>query len=311
MAIYETFSKRQKKLASQGKSDPYRYDIFPQPLRVQIKNLLVQSLGESYQRGHLDSNVVRRWVGIHETLSHEYGVSELAEGVTAQAKCLNFFLECQKTEECLDFVELCLIWIKQLVQLYLGWGGSYKAQSKQCEQAISEVNYRLREHGVGYQFENGKLIRVDSQFIHAEVVKPALLLLHDAGFAGPSEEFLQAHEHYRAKRYPEAIAGALKAFESSMKGICNVRQWEYPEGATAKVLIDLIFSKQLLPSSLSSQFSGLRSVLESGLPTVRNKQGGHGQGKDPVTIPSHIAAYALHLAASNIVMLVEAHKALK
>jgi hypothetical protein len=137
------------------------------------------------------------------------------------------------------------------------------------------------------------------------------LLLHDAGFAGPSEEFLQAHEHYRAKRYPEAIAGALKAFESSMKGICNVRQWEYPEGATAKVLIDLIFSKQLLPSSLSSQFSGLRSVLESGLPTVRNKQGGHGQGKDPVTIPSHIAAYALHLAASNIVMLVEAHKALK
>jgi hypothetical protein len=63
MAIYETFSKRQKKLASQGKSDPYRYDIFPQPLRVQIKNLLVQSLGESYQRGHLDSNVVRRWVG--------------------------------------------------------------------------------------------------------------------------------------------------------------------------------------------------------------------------------------------------------
>ena len=63
--------------------------------------------------------------------------------------------------------------------------------------------------------------------------------------------------------------------------------------------------------SLASHFSGLRSVLESGLPTVRNKQGGHGQGENPVVIPSYLAAYALHLAASNIVMLLEAHKALK
>jgi hypothetical protein len=96
-----------------------------------------------------------------------------------------------------------------------------------------------------------------------------------------------------------------------MKGVCDVRKWKYQEGVTAKGLIDVIFSKELIPSSLASQFTGLRSVLESGVPTVRNRQGGHGQGKDPVAIPSHLAAYALHLAASNIVMLVEAHKALK
>lgn len=127
----------------------------------------------------------------------------------------------------------------------------------------------------------------------------------------PDPKILQAHEHYRAKRYPEAIAGALKSFESTMKGICDTRNWNYPGNVTAKGLIEVIFSKELIPSSLVSQFSGLRSVLESGLPTVRNKQGGHGQGKDPVAIPSHLAAYALHLAASNIVMLLEAHKALK
>ena len=57
----------------------------------------------------------------------------------------------------------------------------------------------------------------------------------------------------------------------------------------------------------------LRSVLESGLPTVRNKTkgSGHGQGKELINIPGHLAAYALHLAASNIVLLVEAHKSVK
>ena len=58
-------------------------------------------------------------------------------------------------------------------------------------------------------------------------------------------------------------------------------------------------------------FGGLRRVLESGSPTVRNKAGGHGQGSTTVTIPSHLAAYALHLCGSNIVFLVEAHKAMK
>jgi hypothetical protein len=96
-----------------------------------------------------------------------------------------------------------------------------------------------------------------------------------------------------------------------MKGICDDRKWKYAADITAKGLIELIFSKGLIPSYVTSQFTGLRSVLESGLPAVRNKQGGHGQGKDPVEIPSHLAAYALHLAASNIVMLLEAHKALK
>lgn len=312
MAIYETFSKRQKKLSRQGEPDPYRYDIFPPPLRVQVTNLLVGVLENFYDRfGHQNSASASRWGSIHDTLAHEYGVFELAKGKTVQDKCLSFFLQAGKCEECLDVVELGFRQIHDMAAAYLRQGKPWDLERKHCENTIAELNYRLREHGVGYQFENGRIIRVDSQFIHSEVVKPALSLLYDIGFAGASEEFLQAHEHYRAKRYPEAIAGALKAFESTMKGICDLREWDYPEGTTAKGLITVIFSQELIPSSLESQFSGLRTVLESGLPTIRNKQGGHGQGKDPVPIPSHLAAYALHLAASNIVMLLEAHKALK
>lgn len=311
MAIYERFSTRQKKLSKQGDPDPYCYDIFPQPLRVQVINLLSSTLGDYDREDYPDNAAAPRWDHIHRTLAHEYGVFEIAEGRNPQKRCITFFLKTNDVEKCLDFVELGFRWVCILVKKYSESQGGYAEEQERCEQAIKELNYRLREHSLGYQFEEGKIIRVDSQFIHAEIVKPAIALLHEIGFAGASEEFLQAHEHYRVKRYPEAIAGALKSFESTMKGICDVRKWKYPEGATAKGLIDVIFTNELIPSSLASQFSGLRSVLESGLPTVRNKQGGHGQGKDPVAIPSHLAAYALHLAASNIVMLLEAHKALK
>ncbi len=278
---------------------------------MQVINLLNSTLGDYASEDYPDRAAAPRWDHIHRTLAHEYGAFELAEGRNPQKKCITFFLKSSNVEKCLDFVELGFRWVCVLVNKYSEAQGVYANQQEECEEAIKELNYRLREHSLGYQFEEGKIIRVDSQLIHAEIVKPAIALLHEIGFAGASEEFLQAHEHYRAKRYPEAIAGALKSFESTMKGICDVRKWKYPDSATAKGLIDVIFSKELIPSSLASQFSGLRSILESGLPTVRNKQGGHGQGKDQVATPSHLAAYALHLAASNIVMLVEAHKALK
>ena len=52
---------------------------------------------------------------------------------------------------------------------------SYDA-SERADEAIAELNARLHEHGIGYVFEGGEIIRVDSQLLHAEAVKPALIL---------------------------------------------------------------------------------------------------------------------------------------
>ena len=57
---------------------------------------------------------------------------------------------------------------------------------------------------------------------------------------------------------------------------------------------------------MQSHFTGLRSTLESGVPTVRNKLSGHGQGAEEINVPDYIAAYALHLTASNILLLAKA-----
>jgi hypothetical protein len=75
--------------------------------------------------------------------------------------------------------------------------------------------------------------------------------------------------------------------------------------------MDILFSKRLAPPEMESHFAGLRSAMESGLPTLANRTSRHGQGPTSVEIPSHYAAYALHLVASNIVFLIECHKAMK
>jgi hypothetical protein len=141
------------------------------------------------------------------------------------------------------------------------------------------------------------------------MVAPAIAPLHQAGFTGPNDEFLGAHEHYRHGRHEEALVEALKAFESTMIAICDTRKWQYPKGPTAKQLIGVILDNGLVPSYQNNQFNSLATLLE-GLPTVRNKQAGHGQGSNPRSVPNYLAAYGLHLAAANIVLLVEAHKAL-
>lgn len=54
---------------------------------------------------------------------------------------------------------------------------------------------------------------------------------------------------------------------------------------------------------MQNQFSSLRILLESGVPTIRNKEGGHGQGDEVTNVPEHLASYTLHLTASNLLFL--------
>ena len=185
---------------------------------------------------------------------------------------------------------------------------------RRIDGAIAELNQRFQEHAIGYQYQSGRIVRMDSQYLHAETVKTAVSLLHDTGFAGPLDEFMEAHKHYREGNGKAAIVSANNAFESTMKAICDKRGWGYDrDRATAKSLIDTLFSNGLIPSSMQSHFAGLRATLEGGLPTARNRMAGagHGQGAEPVDVPKHIVSYALHLAATNIVFLIEAHNASK
>ncbi len=301
MPIYETFSKRQKRRRRLSKTDVFQYTDLPMAFRVQVIHIWNDTIGGKEEA----------WKFMHDTLAREMGVFNLGESYQNPSAQCQYFLLNTDTDSALDIIELSFRIIDQGIRKLDSYDKQRHGIKQEPDDAIQELNQRFLEHSIGFQFAGGELVRIDSQYIHEEAVKPAILLLQEAGFRGASDEFLRAHEHYRKGRNKEAIAEALKAFESAMKAICDVREWTYPENATAVPLVKILLEKGLIPKDLESHFSALRTAMESGLPTVSNRTSRHGQGKEPKEIPSYFAAYALHLAASNIVFLVEAHKSTK
>jgi hypothetical protein len=219
------------------------------------------------------------------------------------------FLTSKDTDRVLDVIELSFRLVEKMTQGFQY--SSYAHPKISPAKAITELNVRFLEHAVGYQYESGQLIRKDSELLHTEVVRPTLQLLADTRFQGANSEFLAAHQHYRAGRHKECLNECLKALESTLKIICQQRNWAFAPGASAKDLLDTCFAKGLLPPLLQSHFSSVRNTLESGVPTLRNKLAGHGQGAVDVLLPSYYAGYALHLTGAAILFVVQAEGDLK
>ena len=272
--------------------DIYTYNEIPKPLRVQITHIWARFLNDQYIE-----NTEANYKPIVDILHSEYGVYKLANASNIVDELWSFLLNETDFEKVLDVVEISFNIIEN------------KGFSKSLiDDAIEELNHRFKEHGVGYQYENRQIISVNSQLIHAEVVRPALQLFSDKDYTGVEQEFLKAHEHYRKRNSEEALNECLKSFESVMKSICEKRNWDYDERTTASSLINVCLENNLIPSYWLSHYSALRSLLESSVPTARNRLSGHGQGSDIRSVPDYLVAYMLHMTASAIVFLVEAEK---
>ena len=306
MPIFDIFSKRQKKLRGET-PDVYSYDTLPTPLRVQIVHIMHDVLGNQEQYMSFD-NSREAYNFITDALCREYGEFRLPANYYGHKNkmmdLVNFFLQEEDVEKALDVIELSFLVVDTYTRdrNYLSKNNS----SDDADRAIGELNDRFREHGVGYYYANGKIVRVDSEFVHSEVVQPALRILNREEYAGAQQEFLQAHKHYRAGRTKEALNECLKSLESVMKSICDRRGWSYDQGAGANKLIGICFDNGVVPSFWQTQFTALRSLLEGGVPTARNRLGGHGQGAAPKPVPRHIAGYVLHMTAAAVVFLAEA-----
>jgi len=296
MPIFDLFSKRQKRLRGDV-PDVFVYDDVPQPLRVQLVQILQDGIGP-------DQEYLQFYSGIHKTLCREYGVFSLTKERRSSdwEAVANYLLQTEDVEHVIDIVEVGLRAVDTVIR-QRNW--QYIGCSVSPDDTISEANSRFKEHGVGFEYISGEMIRVDSQLIHNDVVKPALKLLSDKRFKGANEEFLKAHEHYRHGRNKECLTECLKAFESTMKIICDIKGWGCQPRDTAKKLIETCMNNGLFPTFLQSHVGNLRAILESGVPTVRNKLGGHGQGSAVTSVSDATARFALHSTATNIVMFVE------
>ena len=303
MAIIDLFSKRQKRLRGET-PDIFTYDKFPQPLRVQIVHIIRDAIGED---GYGSDKAEKTYEFIHETICREYGVFRLGKGYNErhQEQLLNYLLQTENTEEVIDITELTFKYIDRIIRERFNEFRHYTHPKVEPDEAIAELNDRLKEHGVGYSFTGGEILRIDSTYIHKEITKPTISLLNSRKFKGANEEYLKAHEHYRHGRNKECLTECLKAFESTLKVICKEKGWTFNQTDTAKKLIQICFQNDLVPSFTQNQFTSLQSLLESGIPTIRNKLGGHGQGQTPQKVDDEMTRYGLNLTGSNIIFLIE------
>jgi Domain of unknown function (DUF7014) len=214
----------------------------------------------------------------------------------------------------IDFIEAC----------FQSWGNCGE------QRGVDAINEILRDSATGFELtpfvtiqtdkpggmfgrnvgrviehQYPQMIRVDSQYLHRETVQPAIGILSDSRFQCANQEFLAAHEHFRHGRFQECLNECLKVFESTLKIICHAKKWPYQQTDAAKQLIQICLNNGLIPTFGQQQLTSLRTLLESGIPTTRNKLSGHGQGVQPVDVPEAVAKYALHLTATTVVLLAE------
>jgi hypothetical protein len=313
--VLNTYSKRRKTAMQKDTQEIYTYDLIPNVLKVQIVHIWYSVLGNEEKYFALANESIRlTYKNLVEIIREEIGVFILPPSarhrqITFLEELVEYFLKEKDTGRILDVIELSFQFINKFVR---NFRYQFRQDSEEvADQAIDDLNMRFKEYALGYRFERPFVIRIDSQFLHIEVVKPTLKLLTKPEYAGAQEEFSTACDHYKHGRKKEVLDACLKAFDSMMKAICKKRGWNHHPNATASPLIKTCLQNKLIPDFFQSKAESFQSLLESGVPTIGNKLSRHGQGNEVIEIANSIVAYALHETASILVLLDQAETELK
>lgn len=311
MPLPNLFSRR-KRLQSGGQ-DVYVYDNMPQRARVQFVQTIYEAVGPYREGGYLDAGSpgIKVYNTITSAMRKEQAVFALPPSgdpyTNADKEFFDWFLNEKNIDSVIDGIEVTCRALEILVA-----SNRYEFQNYAkipVKDAIDEINARFLEEGFGYQYHSEQVIRVDTMALHQGVVVPALTLLSDRKYATAEREFLAAHGAYRARDYETCLIECAKAFESVLKIIGTERGWRITPNDPSKKLLDAAYASGFIEPALQAEFTALRSLLESAVPVVRNRMGGHGAGTVPRNVPGHFASLQLHQTAAMILFLAEHHKA--
>ncbi len=297
IVVYRLYSERNKN--EKGELDVYKYEGFSEAFRNQCFYIL-EDVFDPY---HMDKNI---WGQVHDNFAREKGLKSLYSIHSDSKSNCEVYIAKANDKDFLDFIDFSFCVIDKYCRNINGYVYNYLAK---VNDAIVELNDRFRQHNYGYEFINGEVIRIDTRVLHENVIKPTLKLLYEEEFEGADEEFLKAFEYRRKGDNKNAILEALKAFESTMKTICDKKGYAYDKTKdTAQKLISILEKSGFYPSYLNSHLTNIRTTLETGLPVLRNKNSGHGQGITVVNISDEFTEYALNLAATNILLLTKIYR---
>lgn len=288
-----------------GEPEVYIYDNFPKEFRNQVYYIMKDVIKPYCSYGCSDL-----WNAMHDAFAREKGLKKLGSyectwNTSYGEYNIEEYLDCSSNTDVLDFIDFIFsIFNKVLRETKPDRQYDYDSKKK-VDDAIEELNFRFKQHKLGYEFVNGEIIRIDTTLIHNNIIKPALKLIYDEDFSGAEEEMRRAFECRRKADNKNAILEAGKAFESTMKVICDKKGYTYDKDKdTAQKLIETLEINGFYPAYMKAHLTSIRTTLKTGVPVVRNKNSGHGQGSTVIDVPDEFAEYAINLAAANIVLLV-------
>lgn len=174
---------------------------------------------------------------------------------------------------------------------------------------VDSINKLFLYYALGYEIVPVKemppfqVIRKDTQFTHAGMTKPALLLLADEEFAHAEKQFRDAHREFQEGNHADAVTDASATVESVLKVVLGVDE------GNPKDLLNRAADEGYFPSFMESS-SGQWANLFLELPSIRHRLGdAHGKDKPPDTSElERYARLALNLAASHILFIVNEYR---
>jgi hypothetical protein len=301
----DLYSKRNKKPI-----DVYVYDSISEKLKNQIEYIWKKYVGQ------LDSESQEEfWKLVNRTVCEEHGKKTLKPKEFGSKfhdwyKVESYFDSLENVDECLDVIEIIFRFILKIPKIAeennIRILGEYDT-----EEVFEDLNTRFLENGVGYTFQDKRIVRIDNLLLHKEILLETLQFLSTKTFSNANEEFLNAHSHFRHRRYKECINDCLKSLETTLKIICSENGWPYNITDTSKKLLETCTNNKLVPTFLTSHYTSLLSTIESGVPSIRNKLTGHGQGSNKIQVPDHFASYVLYLTGTTINFLISCQKEIK
>jgi hypothetical protein len=308
MALPDLFSRRKRSQERTG-TDVYQYEKMPPAARVQFCQIMQDAIGP-YGEGSYDTTPgARVYNELVRLMRREKAVFVLppSGGTFSEPdkEFFNWFLNEADNNRVLDAVELACRALEVIVEPDEFHFREYVKTA--TKDAISELNARFLESGFGYQYASGQVIRIDSQFVHGEIVVPALAVLSGKAYRSAEKEFLAAHSAYRDQDYEACLVECGKAFESVLKVIAAERGWAVQANDPAKKLLDAAYAAGFIDPVLQAEFTALRGLLESSVPVLRNKMAGHGAGQVTRNVPRHFASLQLHQTAAMILFLADHH----
>lgn len=300
-SLYSRRHKKEKNLFP----DVFTYEQVPEKLKITLYKIFDRAFQFTASVSY-SSNQFDFYKAIHNELCEEHSKHHLGKKQPYvpgdyRENVINEFLY---GNDFLLVVDLINLVCDSLLGAYHQFGRS------DILEFIREINQRMLEHGFGYQYEDGLLIRIDSKHTHTEIIKPALSLLRDKRFQNADEEFRQAFDAYKAGNYDEAIRVASNAFETTMKIIFKLRNYELPtkNKQQASTLIAYLRTNNFIADFNTEVFNGLAKSMES-VSIIRNNIAAHGQGHEKRVIEESMVSYVLNMTASTIKMLVELNNA--